>query len=95
MSRLEQMDKAMEEGVYCESCDYFPVHTREYPSSRSAIRALREGGKPVKRRLCEACASTHAGTATEYPEQFPNQIEVLRAIAWSHNRLMDEVRGLA
>ena len=43
--------------------------------------------------LCEVCASTFLGKATQYPRQVEDPL-LYRSIGWIANRLLDEIRGM-
>ena len=90
---LDPMSKAEAEGRLCDSCNYYPVDTKPYTFSPGSLRAFREGREPEKRRYCEICAETMVSSAHQYPDQYRETGEILRTIAWSHNRQMDEFRG--
>jgi hypothetical protein len=83
-------DEADEQGLYCDSCEFYPVETKEY---RSPI-AARGQGAPESFRFCEFCSHTHTGGAKMYPgSRSGEHTEVVRSMGWSHNRLMAEIRG--
>ena len=73
-------------GLYCDSCRYFPVKTKEYKTPRWSQHSEVE-----KFRFCEFCTHTMTSSEVMYPGSQEN-IETLRAIAWGHNRLMAEIR---
>ena len=73
----------MREKEYCDSCGYETDNLttyRDYPAEE-------------KVRLCNVCASTKAGNAQQYPNQYPNR-DVLEMIAYTTNMILDEIKKL-
>lgn len=66
----------------CDCCDFAPVAIAEFP--RHARFPIKITDKPKK--LCEICAGTEVGIASEYPnQQPPGQLRILKAIAFAGN----------
>lgn len=73
----------------CESCDFVTAEIAKY----SMMRFFPAQPNRVK-WLCELCASTMAGSAFEYPEQYPDKSgEILRAICYVGNSIIAEIRA--
>ena len=91
MSYSDSMLEAEEAGKFCESCDYFPVETKQYSKP-----LLNPEQKKETFRFCEFCARTMTSNAMMYPRQYNSEyVNTVRAMGWSHNRLMAEIRDRA
>ncbi len=68
------------EETECESCGYKGVKLKSYQLY----------GEQEPSLLCRVCASTRAGNAYQYPNQYPNG-DVLMMLAWGINYLADVI----
>lgn len=72
----------------CESCNSDGVNLKPY-----------DRGPPYNapgcgpRWLCQFCAGTFAGNATEYPDQYRDSRAVLVSMAQMANMLVKELKG--
>lgn len=84
---MSERIKQREDEKECESCHYPAKELTEYPNRRNEFRRdVTEEAKTIL--LCELCANTPAGTAKQYPDQFP-QANVLQTICFIGNALLD------
>lgn len=63
----------------CDVCD-FKTDVKEYRSNSLA------------RYLCEICANSYSGIASEFPSQYPHSLPVLKMIAYVGNVILEELR---
>lgn len=77
-------EPAHEKGECCESCEWDTAELTWYE-----FRTHADGGS----WMCHVCAWTPAGSALQYPTQYPNG-DVLRMVAWQTNYLADLIRKL-
>lgn len=71
----------------CESCQFETDAIKAYRTTRNFPR-----GPCPDKWLCDLCASTIAGNAHEYPEQFPGTHDVVRTICFVGNAILAEIR---
>lgn len=76
----------MSQANSCDSCDFETTELKQY--EQHDVRM-----KMVKVWLCELCASTPAGNALEYPDQFRGQAETLKTICFVGNTLLAAIEG--
>ena len=72
---------AIDKPECCEACQFETGALTRYDKYRNFPE------KEEFKWLCEICASTMAGTAYEYPDQYPNR-EVMFMMAWCTNRIL-------
>lgn len=70
----------------CECCDSTDVPLKTYGMNRHWPQ------EDKKKWLCILCASTAAGNAFEYPEQYRGSADILSAISFVGNMILKEIR---
>jgi|SRR5688572_9585019 len=73
-----------EKPTECDFCHYENIEVKAYTQNRNFPRSTRTAW------LCLICASTMAGNAHEYPEQYPDR-ESMRMLSWIGNYLHGEI----
>lgn len=73
---------------FCLSCGFGTTHLTGYPRRRNINYA--EGCET--KWLCDLCASTDAGTAVDYPTQYPD-IASLRTVCYVGNVILAAIRS--
>lgn len=82
--------KPREDEQECGSCGYPAKELTLYPHRRNEFREdVTEESKKIL--LCELCAFTNAGAATQYPEQFPSEMYTLQTICFVGNTILDAI----
>ena len=76
----------------CESCAYPAKKLKAYRMTRNFTNPE----KKQEKMLCILCASTMAGTACEYPEQYhtAHEDQILQAICFVGNAILDAIEEL-
>lgn len=82
----DETDEMPPEG--CDSCR-FETALKRYDNHRSI--GLHASG-PKSKWLCELCASTMAGNAHEYPEQYRGERATLQTLCYVGNAILTELR---
>jgi hypothetical protein len=86
--QMSERIKQREDEKACESCEYPAKILTPYRHRRNYGRSdVTEESKTIL--LCELCASTVAGTATQYPDQFPSEIHTLQTLCFIGNAILD------
>ena len=77
----------------CESCDFTTEELKAYPNNSSL--GINPTCKKSHKWLCLLCASTMAGTGSEYPNQFREgkDLDILQAICFVGNTILKEIRN--
>ena len=91
----EDTDQRPEQSEDCDACGFRTAALKFYRSSRHWKEPNRRG-----RWMCNLCASTFAGNATEYPEQYHDgqDASILFAVCYVGNVILtklDEVMAAA
>ena len=68
----------------CDSCDF----------RTSLLRYSNMGPNKYEKWLCELCAHTMAGTALDFPEQYAHNNDVLKAICYVGNTILERIDKL-
>ncbi len=81
----------------CESCQFEGAALKAYRQNRWIGSRQDTSEKETHAWLCSLCASTMAGTAAEYPEQYGDHAgDILQAICYVGNAILsklDELKG--
>lgn len=77
----------------CECCGWETADLEEVDcyARISGLGPFSPDDEKVFAWMCRVCRSTAAGRAYQFPDHYPNA-DVLQMIAWSTNRIMDDVR---
>lgn len=80
--------KDREDELTCDSCRYPAKDLTSYNHRLNQFRAdVTEEAKKIL--LCELCASTSAGTAKQYPNQFEGEINTMQTLCFIGNAILD------
>lgn len=87
LAYLALKEKGMSEEKECSSCGITGIELTEYPHRGNQFRTdVTEESKTIL--LCKLCASTAAGTATQYPAQYRESYAVLQTICYVGNLIL-------
>lgn len=80
-------DNSKDHPGVCESCEFNMQEVQPYTINRHLGSREDMSERNTHKWLCILCASTMAGNAFEYPEQYPER-DVLQAICFVGNAIL-------
>lgn len=72
----------------CECCQFVTTELKPYDAHRNFPKQMDE-----KKWLCLLCASTLAGNAHEYPEQYAGEVVTLKTICFVGNTILAAIKA--
>jgi hypothetical protein len=83
----DKIDNSQEQPEECDCCQFKTEALKPYE-----VFFASKAVQTTHKWLCELCASTYAGNAYEYPEQYPYQVATLRAMCYIGNVLLKAIQ---